>query len=446
MEFDADRHEATIVGTAVFEETTARLPQLRVAAGLTWRNVDELRAMGRAPEDLPGTIAAVEQILTDATVARVREEALARRTGRWDTHPSDAERIVAARAFNAPSLFTLPGEARLLFADLSALGREATLYHYEKLAKLNCGEVRLVTVEESIAALQSKSMGASAVHRLFHCSPECVAAWVTFPVGNPVAGRDAERQCESDRSQQEPAFWATAEKARLHFCARTIRDAGVKVNVAGFQLLDDGVEAVRSEQVASESELVLKMVTLNRMAKPAIAALERAAGLVWDKDPTCFVFESGAFFTGEVRDLWRLAGAFSESLDDIRRMRWIISALGLVRLNLRLFPLARGANLLEDLEAKAEGLMEKVKSCIGAVVLEGGEVSPATALVQGLVAREREYDKSGLESFVQNAEAVRALVLYRLAHFATVYESERVRPEPLPALATELRPSSGSAC
>jgi Zn-dependent protease with chaperone function len=423
MEFDADRHEATIVGTAVFEQTTLRLPQLRTAADLTWRNVDESWVMGRAPEDLPEMVAAVEQILTDTTAARVREEALARRMGPWDTHPSDSERIAAARAFDAPSLLTLEGEARLLFADLPALCREATRYHYTEIAHMNCDGVHFVSVEESVASLQAKSTGAAAVYRLFHCSPEFAAAWVRFPARVPVAAESAESQCELDVSKEEPLFWAAAEKARLHFCARTIRDAGVNVNITSFELRDGGIGAVRSEHAASEGALRVRMAALNRAVKLAVATLERAAGLVWETGPTYFIFEDGAFSTGEMRDLWRLAGAFSESLDDIWRMRWLISALELVRLNLRLFPLATGANLLQDLEANAEELMERVQSRIGGVVLEGGEVSPTTPLAQGLVARDRGYGAARLESFLRNAEAVRVHVLSRLAHFGTVYGS-----------------------
>lgn len=423
MELDADRHEATIVGAAVFEETALRLPQLRTAAELTWRNVNGRWAMGRAPEDVPGMIAAVERILTDETVARVREQALAQKTSRWDTHPCDTERIGAVQAFNPPSLFTLEGEAHLLFADLPALSREATLYQYREIAGLNCDGMRFVSVEESIANLQAKGAGAAATQRLFHCSPEFVAAWVRIPVRVPAVGEGADGACELDGAKEEAVFWAAAETARLHFCARTIRDAGVKVNVTSFQLPDGGADAVRSEQAASEGALLARMAALNRAAAPAAAAVERATALVWESDPNYFVFESGAFFTGEVRDLWRLAGAFSESLDDLWRLRRQISALELVRLNLRLFPLAGAPNLIDALESDAEQLMEKAKSRIAGVVLEGGEPSPTTPVIEALIARERGYGTAGLDSFLRHAEAARVHVLTRLAHFAAEYEA-----------------------
>jgi hypothetical protein len=338
-------------------------------------------------------------------------------------HPCDAERIDSARAYGAPSLFKLEGEARVLFADLPALSREATLHHYEKISKLDGGGMRFATVEESVARLQAKSAGAAAMRSLFHGSPEFVAEWVKFPARDPVSGEGAEGECALDGSKEELAYRAAAEKARLHFGARTIRDAGVKVNVKTFQLREDGVGAVRSEQAASEGALAVKMAALNRAAKPAIAALERSAGLVWNNGPTYFIFENGAFFSGEVRDLWRLAVAFSESLDDIRRMRLMISALELVRLNLRLFRLANCEYLLDDLEADAEKLAGRVKARIAGVVMEGDEASPTTEVVQGLVTRERGNGEAGLEALLRNAEAVRVWVLVRLAHFATAYGS-----------------------
>lgn len=226
-----------------------------------------------------------------------------------------------------------------------------------------------------------------------------------------------------DGAKEEQAYWEAAEKARLHFCARTIREAGVKVNVTSFQLRDDGVEAVVSEQTASAGELATKIAALNQAARPALAALERAVELVWHYDPTFFVFENGSFFSGEARDLWRLAVAFSESLDDIQRMRWVFSAIEVVRSNLRLFPLANGAHVLDYLAADAEKLVERVNSRIGSIVLEGGENSPTTPEIRGLVTRERSYGKPGLESWLRNVEAARVLVLYRLAHFSQAYES-----------------------
>jgi Zn-dependent protease with chaperone function len=181
MEFDADRHEAAIVGAAVFEETTMRLPQLRVAAELAWRNVYEGWALRRAPEDLPGMIVAVDHILTDETTARVREETLTLRTRPGDFHPCNVERIQAVRDFNAPPLFQLEGEARLLFTDLQALSHTATLHHYETINRLDRCELRFLSVEDSVTALQAKSAGSESVRLLFHSSPEFVADWAKFP-------------------------------------------------------------------------------------------------------------------------------------------------------------------------------------------------------------------------------------------------------------------------
>jgi hypothetical protein len=67
--------------------------------------------------------------------------------------------------------------------------------------------------------------------------------------------------------------------------------------------------------------------------------------------------------------------------------------------------------------------MESVKSRIAGVVLEGGEASPAMAVIQGLVAQEPGRDRGALLSFLRRAEALRIQVLCRLAHFAIAYGS-----------------------
>lgn len=422
MEFDADRHEAAIVGAAIFEETTMRLPQLRASAALAWASVNESWAMGRAPEDVPGMIAAVEQVLTGETVARVREHALTHQTGRWDTHPCDRDRIEATRAFGSPSLFHLEGEGGLLFADLQALCREATLHQYEKIDKLDCTSIGFDTVVESVNELTERNAGRTAIGTLFHCSPEFAARWIKFPARNPIIA-DSAGECAAQVFKEEPAYYSAAETARLHFCARIIREAGAKVKLEAFQLQDGDVESVRSAQAASERELTAKSAALNEMAQAPISLLETSVAQVWDDQATFVVFETGAFFSGEVRNLWRLAGALSELQYEIWRLRMLVSASAVVRLNLKLFPLANGANVLDDLKAEGDELVQRVLSRVANVVMEGSETSPTKAKIERLADSEKDSQKPHLESFLGKVEAIRVFVLMRLAHFALARKS-----------------------
>jgi len=114
QEFDADRYEIQLAGSAQFAVTTRRLAELHVA---------EERFLRLLMRDLP----------TDLTPAKYSREVVAhaaalddrgqRQVGRllapqsaswWDTHPSPADRVAAAAQLHHPGIVRLTGPASCL--------------------------------------------------------------------------------------------------------------------------------------------------------------------------------------------------------------------------------------------------------------------------------------------------------------------------------------------
>jgi Zn-dependent protease with chaperone function len=144
MEYDADAYEIQLAGTATFVTTSARLRELNAAALLAYRELRQAWQTGTAPMDLPRSMIEHEQAIEAAdreTLQRVPD----RRTGAWDTHPSDADRVCAAeRAAAAGILMGGNAPAASLFRNFDALCTAATLAHYHHDLGLDTATVTLV--------------------------------------------------------------------------------------------------------------------------------------------------------------------------------------------------------------------------------------------------------------------------------------------------------------
>lgn len=132
MEFDADSYEIKLIGSAAFEDTMKRLHLIKIAANDVSVNLGRSWSNKKLPDDLPALVQyRAAGVLAPEGVALLATVFETDTTGRFDTHPSDAARLRAARAMNEPGLFTLEGPASALFSNLEVLCKKATLHEYK---------------------------------------------------------------------------------------------------------------------------------------------------------------------------------------------------------------------------------------------------------------------------------------------------------------------------
>ena len=98
MEFDADRYEARMVGGEVFTETARRLRILGLAAQGAYADLATSWEERRLPDDLTKLILANVAQIPEPVLKSLREAEAQGRTGLFDTHPADNERIARACA------------------------------------------------------------------------------------------------------------------------------------------------------------------------------------------------------------------------------------------------------------------------------------------------------------------------------------------------------------
>lgn len=148
MEFDADRYEAMVAGSACFRETALRLRAIALAVNqagtlnrAAWRE-------GKLVADLPAAAVARLGRWEASDWEHVALELQgADETHYWDSHPADQARIANAEALRAPGLVLDERPATLLFADFPALSRRVTGHYYGE-SGLEFGPRNLIEVEQ----------------------------------------------------------------------------------------------------------------------------------------------------------------------------------------------------------------------------------------------------------------------------------------------------------
>ena len=131
MEFDADRYEARMVGGDVFESTARRLQLLGVATQGAFIDLRNSWRDGSLVDNLPKLITANVEQIPQAMRDKIDDNVTEGKTGLFDTHPCDRERIFRAHAEDADGVFHLEGPATDVFADFDSLCRTTTYDHYK---------------------------------------------------------------------------------------------------------------------------------------------------------------------------------------------------------------------------------------------------------------------------------------------------------------------------
>lgn len=167
MEYDADRYEARLAGSETFALTVRQLRRLNAAQYGAFAYLNEMWKDGRLANDLPAFIATkLEKLPVDFT--RQDEEHLAKtKTGLFDTHPADQDRIASAAREQAQGLFRLDAPATALFQNLDNISRRASQAHYQLLLGNAVSENNLISNDEFLQRQQRLDADHDAAARYF---------------------------------------------------------------------------------------------------------------------------------------------------------------------------------------------------------------------------------------------------------------------------------------
>ena len=148
MEFDADRLESQVAGSETFAETTRDFQLLNAAWQQTITQQTEAYATNRLVNDLPRLSAMAAKRLVARAVKANWAVLPTAKTGWFDTHPSDHDRIQASKALGAVGMLHGDGDATKLFRDFRATARALTKQYYEEECGIDLKDVTLHSFEE----------------------------------------------------------------------------------------------------------------------------------------------------------------------------------------------------------------------------------------------------------------------------------------------------------
>jgi Zn-dependent protease with chaperone function len=258
MEFDADSYEIKIAGTDAFTRTFIRLRELSAGSQLAYRQLPQLLESRAIPADMPQLVAECSRRLPDAIreqVQKVSDE----RTGTFDTHPSDADRVAAAHTLAASGALVGGDEpATILFRDFDRLSARVTRHHYERELGIELAKIRLLANDEAVRGAEDHqrteaAMGAVFASRVSVTRPLRIALdeSAAHPVDLEATLAQARTAVKESTLSEESyrAFEHFQIRRDLAFCAEHLFLAGLQtLNAEQFQLAEPTLAGAQSTQ------------------------------------------------------------------------------------------------------------------------------------------------------------------------------------------------------
>jgi Zn-dependent protease with chaperone function len=202
MEFDADRHEARLAGSETFQQTARRLGELSVARQMSMNDLSQFMNEGKLADNLPALVLANVPQITPEIRQAVLEPRETSKTGLFDTHPADRDRIASAALEKTPGIFRLPARPRggthpdaalrdaaatraaagepehfdetgdnlpatVLFRDFAKLSRTATVKFYEEQLERDIRPEELCPVASLVGSQEADLQAFKTLERYF---------------------------------------------------------------------------------------------------------------------------------------------------------------------------------------------------------------------------------------------------------------------------------------
>ena len=165
MEFDADRHEARLAGSEVFESTSRRIVLLSVASRGAHSDLGDFYREGRLCDDMPKLVLHNIDQFTPETLHKIDQMSEQSKTGWLDTHPCQTDRIASANAEQAAGIFQLEMPASVLFTDYDGLCKRATREFYQQIFGEQLNPEEIFPLDQLLTRQAQEQQDFRALHR-----------------------------------------------------------------------------------------------------------------------------------------------------------------------------------------------------------------------------------------------------------------------------------------
>lgn len=271
MELDADQFETQIAGSAGFAATMRRLQWLDVAWQRTLAHQQEAFVTNRLVDNLPGLIASTASRLPDGVRQNLEVLLTTGRTGWFDTHPSDRDRIAASKAISSPGVLEGDVAATMLFRDFAATARTQTSVYYEQECGVELKQICLHSLEQMLAEADAASEEDKCAEEWFGPLLNIRTRWAFKPQESLSAGDipSAERHTQllADAKPIVDALLKSDREELNAIGAKALLDAGFVINKKDFGLTDATRDAAETLLRQARSRIDEELARLDETVK-----------------------------------------------------------------------------------------------------------------------------------------------------------------------------------
>jgi Zn-dependent protease with chaperone function len=343
MEYDADRYESRMVGGQTFARTTWRMRELILAEKGANADLQGSWQQRRLPDNLPKLVLANVPQIPKEVVAAYRKAMGQAKTGLFDTHPADKDRIARARAEASEGLFNLDGPATDVFRNFDSLSKLVTFEYYRAMLGPQITKDQLYPVSELVQTQAVAQEGYQAFDRYFLHAYVMTQTLPLSEVLPPAAPKDlkAAKQAladargdleatRDDHLEVSKRWQKCQDQAVTAELALVLLKAGNRIKAADHGLKQASQEAAQAALMKAERAMTEIAQALEPFNAAAARRLTLALGLLESDDVAARV-PGGPALRDEVRALYPcVAHLASRVLNDsipLIRARVVLSPL-----------------------------------------------------------------------------------------------------------------------
>ncbi len=231
MEFDADRHEARLVGGDAFEVTSRQITLLSVAYEAAKSDLAAFYRDGRLADNLPKLVTANLDNFPSKLCQEIVDDLEKQTTHPLDTHPSHRDRVASARKETAAPVFRSKLPASALFGHYKDLCRNVTWDFYRGVLGPNVKPDDLHPVEELIRHRAKDRESSGALNRFFQGSFNVLRP-LRLPSGYVEPPSDADASLQQLRDERKAILTQQPQYAKQLAAFEQIQDRLVKADQA----------------------------------------------------------------------------------------------------------------------------------------------------------------------------------------------------------------------
>lgn len=296
MEYDADRYEILLAGSDTFAATLTQISAINIAYQNAFNDLYQSFTENKLVNDIPNLTRTCLEKLPKDIDAQIKESINNQKTGKFDTHPSDLNRIQNAHRKNARGIFHLVEPATRLFTNFDSVSQEVTGLFY--LGRFGPGykSKKMLSIadlesEQDVAREEEKALARFFMNTVNIYQPVKLelSEKKDIPKDNLIHTITESRQRMQPalaKARQALEQVENAETRRLQVMQiDALLEIGIRINTQEFDLSDGSKETLEKEIERAKSARDLALAQLEEITGYSIMRLQSVFHLLKFSEP-----------------------------------------------------------------------------------------------------------------------------------------------------------------